>query len=78
MISLEAALQQLYIVRAQVDLAIAIVGGVVDGPPAAAPPEGPGGCLHPEDHRHDATTGGDGPPKWICDICDQTFDGPLP
>jgi hypothetical protein len=71
----DAALQQLYIVRAQVELAI----GLLEAPAGtAAPAAGPDVCLHPEGHRHDITTAGDGPARWLCDVCDQTFDGPLP
>ena len=70
----DAALQQLYIVRAQVELAI----GLLEAGPTTAAAASNGACLHPEDHRHDVTAGGDVGPRWMCDVCDQTFDGPLP
>lgn len=70
----EAVLQQLYIIRAQVDLGIALLEG------GAPRPDVPiaGVCPHPEDKRYDATTAGDGPHKWICGDCLQTFEGAIP
>jgi hypothetical protein len=70
----DPVLRQLYIIHAQVELAI----GLLEGAPAADLAPAGGGCAHPDGHRHDATTGGDGPARWICDVCDQIFDGPLP
>lgn len=68
-------LQQLYIIRAQVELGIAqIEAGLLPDGAAAVP----GACPHPEDKRYDATTGGDSGHKWICGACLQTFEGALP
>lgn len=73
--TLDDALQQFYIIRAQAELAIRLLEGAV---PAAADAAAAGGCAHPDGHRHDATTGGDTGEQWICDLCDQTFAGPVP
>lgn len=58
-------LQHLYMVRAQVDLAIAA---------AEADLPQPIGCDHPLEARLDATTGG-GPPRFLCRVCEQEIDG---
>ena len=70
---MSAILSHLYLIRAQVDLAIAAAEAGADGPAIVA-----GACPHPDEKRYDATTGGDGPPKWICGVCLQTFEGALP
>jgi hypothetical protein len=70
----DPVLRQLYIIHAQVELAISLIEG--SGKVSAAIPAA--GCLHPEGHRHDTTTAGDGPATWLCDVCDQTFEGPVP
>src|SRR4030095_6643156 len=64
-VSGDPILDQLYIVRAQVELAIGLLEAREASPPAA-----PGRCSHPADHRQDATNAG-GPVQWICDLCDQ-------
>jgi hypothetical protein len=67
----DPVLDQLYIIRAQVELAIGLLEArAAEGasPPARV------GCPHPPDHRHDATNA-DGPVQWICDLCDQIFPG---
>lgn len=61
------ALQHLYMVRAQVDLAIAAVEGVEQ--PAAV------GCQHPEDKRVDASVMDGSGPRWKCLLCDAEFEG---
>lgn len=66
---LALVLQQLYIIRAQVDLGIAQLEA---GPASGAV------CPHPEEKRYDATTAGDSGSKWICGDCLQTFEGALP
>jgi hypothetical protein len=68
-VSGDPILDQLYIVRAQVELAIGLLEAREASPPAA-----PVGCSHPADHRHDATNAG-GPVQWICDLCDQIVPG---
>lgn len=70
--SAAAVLQQLYIIRAQVELGIALLEAAA---PAAG---GPGACPHPAEKRYDATTAGESGDKWICGDCLQTFEGALP
>lgn len=60
------ALQQAYIVRAQMDLLIASL---------EAEQPAPTGCQHPEDKRLDISTGGGGPAMWKCLVCDAEFEG---
>lgn len=61
------ALQHLYMVRAQVDLAIATLEGV--------PPAEDEGCPHPEEKRVDATVMDGSGPRWKCLVCDAEFAG---
>jgi hypothetical protein len=61
------ALQHLYMVRAQVDLAIATLERV----PLAEDE----GCPHPEDKRVDASVMDGSGPRWKCLLCDQEFEG---
>lgn len=57
-------LGQLLVMRAQLDLAIALL----EGP---APDEG---CPHPEEKRLDCSTPG-GPPTFYCRVCEQEIAG---
>ena len=58
-------LQQLYILRSQVDLLISLVEG---------PPPEVVGCPHPEDKRQNATTMG-GERQFMCLACGATVKG---
>lgn len=57
-------LGQLQIIRAQVDLAIALLDEAA----------GQAGCPHPEEARLDTSTGGR-PPSFYCKACDQEIVG---
>lgn len=59
-------LQQLYILRAQVDILIAMEEGIV--------PEQPVECPHPEEKRVDATNMGQ-EPHFYCKACGQDVLG---
>ncbi len=72
---LELVRQQLYILRAQIELGIAQLEA---GGPAPTAPAAGVVCVHPEEKRYDATTGGDTGSKWICGDCLQTFEGTIP
>jgi hypothetical protein len=61
------ALQHLYMIRAQVDLAVAALEG--EQIPVAT------GCLHPEDKRMDASVMDGTGPRWKCLLCDAEFEG---
>lgn len=69
--------QQLCIIRAQVDLWIAQLEPGGPAAPAPAPAAGVV-CPHPEEKRYDATTAGDSGSKWICGDCLRTFEGTIP
>jgi hypothetical protein len=61
-------LHQLYLIRSQLELAIAMAEGASDtqtGPPA---------CLHPEEKRKDMSTMG-GEREFFCFACEQTVKG---
>jgi hypothetical protein len=65
-------IQHLYVIRAQVDLAIAAFEEVLApiGSPAA-----PIGCSHPAEKVYDAATM-DKPNQVICGVCGLEFEGP--
>lgn len=62
-------LQQLYLLRGQLELVIAMAEG------AQIQPE-PEGCQHPDEKRKDTTTMG-GERQWMCLVCGQRFLGAL-
>lgn len=61
---LKFVLGQLMVMRAQLDMTIAMLEG----------PQ-PDGCQHPEEKRLDITTGGGGPPRFFCQVCEQELEG---
>jgi hypothetical protein len=61
---LKFVLGSLMVMRAQLDMAIAMLEG-----PA------PDGCQHPEEKRLDTSTGGDQPPTFLCQVCGQEVEG---
>ena len=61
-------LHQLYILRSQVDILIAMEEGVVL--PDGAQPE----CPHPEDKRRNTTVMG-GQPEYLCLVCGAVVKG---
>jgi hypothetical protein len=60
-------LQHLYMVRAQVDLAIAAAEALEDGGPS-------GGCAHPPEARLDTSVAGEAA-RFLCRVCDQEVAG---
>ena len=65
-------LAQLYVLRAQLEIAIRLLEGDAD---TAAAGEDETGCPHPEDKRVDATVMDGRGPRWKCLVCDQEFAG---
>lgn len=59
-------LQQLYIIRGQIDLLIGMQEGL--------PPEQPAECPHPEDKRRDLTNMTE-EPHFLCLVCRQDVKG---
>jgi hypothetical protein len=62
------ALQHLYMVRAQLDLAIATVEALDQAVPVV-------GCTHPEEKRVDASVMDGSGTRWKCLLCDFEADG---